>query len=125
MGQIKGLPEANRKHFLDQLAGQSGLKAMARGGILTAPATVLAAEAGDREAWIPINASLRSRSLLMSTARLMGYEARPASRWGAGGGAAAPVVQHITKHYEVHLHGAKQSSAAQAADIARHLAFVG
>lgn len=125
MGQINTLPEANRRHFLDQLAGQGGLKAMARGGILTAPATVLAAEAGDREAWIPINASQRSRSLLMSTARLMGYNARPASQWGAAGGAAAPVVQNITKHYEVHLHGAKQSSAAQAADIARHLAFVG
>ncbi|MFE0651062.1 phage tail tape measure protein [Streptomyces sp. NPDC059534] len=125
MGQIKGLPEANRKHFLEQLAGQGPSKAMARGGILTAPATVLAAEAGDVEAWIPINGSGRSRSLLMSTARRMGYDARPASQWSGGGGAAAPVVQHITKHYEVHLHGAKQSSAAQAADIARHLAFVG
>lgn len=125
MGQINALPEAYKGAFLRQWAGQGGVVAMARGGILTGPAAVLAAEAGDREAWIPINASRRSRALLMSTARLMGYDARPASQWAAGGSSAAPVVQSITKHYEVHLHGAKQSSAAQAADIARHLAFIG
>jgi hypothetical protein len=128
MTQIKGLPEENRKRFLDQLGGQAGgTKAMARGGILTAPATVLAAEAGDREAWIPINPFARSRSLLMSTARLMGYDARPASQLGRARAAAVRRSSSTSPSTTtVHLHGAKQSRAAQAADIARHSAtFVG
>lgn len=53
-----------------------------------------------------------------------GYTARPAGAFGVGGSGSQP-VQQITKHYTINLYGAKQSSADQAADIARHLQFVG
>lgn len=51
-----------------------------------------------------------------------GYMARPAGRFGGGfsGGSGG---QQITKHYTINLYGAKQSSAEQAAEIQRHLAF--
>lgn len=51
-----------------------------------------------------------------------GYSARPADRFGAGA-AAERAVQQITKQYTINLYGAKQSSAEQAAEIQRHLAF--
>ncbi|MEU9415153.1 phage tail tape measure protein [Streptomyces sp. NPDC048272] len=123
MGQINTLPTEFKGRFLAQLVGQAGGTAMARGGILRSP-LVLAGEAGP-EAYIPLNGSMRSRDLLATTARLMGYDARPAGRFGPSGGGASAPVQQITRHTEVHLHGAKQSSATQAADIARHLQFVG
>lgn len=53
-----------------------------------------------------------------------GYTARPAGRMG-GGLSGGQTVQQVTKHYTINLYGAKQSSADQAADIARHLQFVG
>lgn len=50
------------------------------------------------------------------------YAARPAGRFDPGGGGGGP-VQQITKNYTINLYGAKQSSAEQAAEIQRHLAF--
>ncbi|MCY0928300.1 phage tail tape measure protein [Streptomyces sp. H27-H1] len=124
MGQINSLPAEFKGHFLAQLVGQAGGTAMARGGIIRSP-LVLAGEAKVPEAYIPLNGSVRSRDLLATTARLMGYDARPAGHFGPSGGGAGAPVQQITRHTEVHLHGAKQSAASQAADIARHLQFVG
>lgn len=124
MGQINSLPAEFKGKFLQQLVGQAGGTAMARGGIIRSP-LVLAGEAKVPEAYIPLNGSMRSRDLLATTAHLMGYDARPAGRFGPTGGGSGATVQNITKHNEVHLHGAKQSSATQAADIARHLQFVG
>ncbi|MFJ8208092.1 phage tail tape measure protein [Streptomyces sp. NPDC096033] len=51
-----------------------------------------------------------------------GYDARPADRFGASA-AAERAVQQITKQYTINLYGAKQTSAEQAAEIQRHLAF--
>lgn len=124
LGQINSLPEAHKGRFLQQFAGQSGVTAMARGGILSGPGLVLGGEAGVPESWIPIDGSARSRALLAATNRLMGYRAVPAGRFGPGT-AGPPVVQHVTKNITVQLIGAKQSSAEQAADVARHLNFVG
>lgn len=50
------------------------------------------------------------------------YTARPADRFGPGGGGGQP-VQQITKHYTINLYGAKQSGAEQAAEIQRALSF--
>ncbi|MDF6043257.1 phage tail tape measure protein [Streptomyces sp. JH14] len=121
LAQINSLPEANKAAFLKQFAGQTGITAMARGGILGSP-TVLAGEAG-AEAYIPINGSARSRALLATTARMLGYDARPAGRWGSGP-SGAPVTQQVTKHIELHLHGAKQTSGEQAMDVARHMSLI-
>ena len=60
LAQINKLPSVYKSAFLAQWAGQSGAAAMARGGILTRPTAVLAAEAGDVESWIPVNGSSRS-----------------------------------------------------------------
>lgn len=49
------------------------------------------------------------------------YAARPAGRFDPGGGGWPG--QQITKNYTINLYGAKQSSAEQAAEIQRHLAF--
>jgi len=94
--------------------------AMARGGILTRPTTVLAAEAGKTESWIPWDSTARSRALLARTATAFGYHLTPVTARGAG-----PSTQQVTKHTEVHLHGAKQSSAEQLHDVVRHMTFVG
>ena len=123
MGQINSLPAAYRDTFLRQWAGQGGTVAMARGGILRSP-TVIAGEAKIPESYIPINGSARSRALLATTARLMGYDARPAGRWGTGQKVAAP-AQQVTNHTEVHLNGAKQTGAEQAMDVARHMRLIG
>jgi hypothetical protein len=124
-GQLKALPAADTAKFLAQVAGQSGATAMARGGILDRPTTVLAAEAGHRESWIPWDGSARSAKLLATTAAGLGYHLVPAGRYAGSISTAGPSVQHNTRHNEVHLHGAKQSSAEQAADIVRHMSFVG
>ncbi|MEV5592242.1 phage tail tape measure protein [Streptomyces sp. NPDC052496] len=125
LSQINKLPDAYKKVFLAQWAGQGGVTAMARGGILTRPTAVLAAEAGAVESWIPVDGSARSQGLLSRTAGLMGYQLVPAGRYGAARSEPSTVVREIARHTTVNLHGAKQSSAAQAADIARHLTFVG
>ncbi|MFD8949468.1 phage tail tape measure protein [Streptomyces xanthophaeus] len=52
-----------------------------------------------------------------------GYAARPAGNFSSGGGGGS--VQHITKQYTINLYGSKQSSAEQAAEIQRHLQFLG
>ncbi|NEB92453.1 phage tail tape measure protein [Streptomyces bauhiniae] len=121
--QIKALPEANRATFVRQWNAQGGV-AMASGGILSRPTVVLGGEAGVPESWIPWNGSARSRGLLAKTAASMGYQLTPAGRY-QGGPSTTAVAREMTKHIEVHLHGAKQSTAEQAADVARYISFVG
>ncbi|MFJ6235034.1 phage tail tape measure protein [Streptomyces griseus] len=123
MAQITSLPPAYKDTFLRQWAGQGGTVAMAAGGILRSP-TVIAGEARVPESYIPINGSARSRALLATTARMLGYDARPANRWGTAPRTASG-GQQITNHNEVHLHGAKQSTAEQAMDVARHMQLIG
>ncbi|MFJ2162358.1 phage tail tape measure protein [Streptomyces sp. NPDC087856] len=119
--QIKALPAAYKDTFVRQWNGQGGV-AMAAGGILSRPTMVLGGEAGVRESWIPWNGSARSRALLAKTAASMGYQLTPAGRYG-GGTSTAAVAREVSKHIEVHLHGAKQSAAEQAHDIARVISF--
>ncbi|MFG2826118.1 phage tail tape measure protein [Streptomyces sp. NPDC048434] len=125
LAQISKLPSAYKSAFLAQWAGQSGAAAMARGGILTRPTAVLAAEAGDVESWIPVNGSSRSAGLLARTAGLMGYQLIPAGRYGAARDTGQQTVREGDRTTTVNLYGAKQTSGEQARDIARHLAFVG
>ncbi|MFB6977683.1 phage tail tape measure protein [Streptomyces scopuliridis] len=125
MAQINALPSANKAKFLQQFAGQSGVTAMARGGILTRPTTVLAAEAGGAESWIPLNGSARSRQLLAQTGRLMGYRMTPAARYGPAPAGARPVIREGDRIANVTLNGAKQTSAEQAMDIVRHMQLIG
>jgi hypothetical protein len=122
--QISSLPEANKATFVRQWIAQGG-KAMARGGILSRPTMVLGGEAGDRESWIPWNGSARSRALLAKTAAGMGYQLVPAGRYGGGATSSAAIAREVTKQITVNLYGARQTTAEQAADIARHMAFVG
>jgi TP901 family phage tail tape measure protein len=122
--QIGSLPEVNKATFVRQWVAQGG-KAMARGGILSRPTMVLGGEAGDRESWIPWNGSARSRALLAKTAAGMGYQLVPAGRYGGGSVSAAAMAREVTRQITVNLYGAKQTAAEQAADIARHMAFVG
>ncbi|MFE5514453.1 phage tail tape measure protein [Streptomyces sp. NPDC056529] len=126
MGQINSLPEVYKAAFLRQWAGQQGgMVAMARGGILTRPSLVLGGEAGVPESWIPHDGSARSRALLAQTAARLGYRLTPAARYRAAAQAGSGAGTTITKHYEVHLHGAKQSSAEQAMDVARQMSLIG
>lgn len=122
MGQINSLPPEFRQRFVSQLVGQGVIPAMARGGILTSP-MVLAGEAGP-EAYIPINGSSRSRALLAQTAQMLGYDARPASSFGGSGGGGSS-VHHGDRTTHITLNGARQSSAEQLHDLARHLQFAG
>jgi len=122
-GQIKALPAAYKDTFVRQWNQQGGV-AMAAGGILSRPTMVLGGEAGVRESWIPWNSSSRSRALLSKTAAAMGYQLVPAGRYGSAPSTAA-VAREVSKHIEVHLHGAKQSAAEQAHDIARVINFTG
>ncbi|MFD5675621.1 phage tail tape measure protein [Streptomyces sp. NPDC127040] len=57
----------------------------------------------------------------INAGRMPGYTARPAGRFSPSSGGGS--VQHITKQFTINLYGAKQSSAEQAADLQRHLAF--
>ncbi|MFF7982277.1 phage tail tape measure protein [Streptomyces sp. NPDC007901] len=121
--QIKALPALYKDTFVQQWNAQGGV-AMAAGGILSRPTMVLGAEAGVPESWIPWNGSSRSRALLAKTASSMGYQLVPAGRYGAAP-STATVAREVSKHIEVHLHGAKQTAAEQAHDIARVIGFVG
>ncbi|MGW6603331.1 phage tail tape measure protein [Streptomyces sp. NPDC055036] len=125
MAQINALPSANKAKFLQQFAGQGGVTAMARGGILTQPTAVLGGEAGVPEAWIPFDGSSRSRGLLARSAAAMGYRLTPASRYGAAPAGGRPVVREGDRIANVHLYGAKQTSAEQAMDVARHMQLIG
>ncbi len=125
MAQINALPDAYKGTFLKQWAGQGGAVAMARGGILNRPSLVLGGEAGVSESWIPHDGSARSRGLLAKTAAAMGYQLTPAARYARSSPAAGAGGGPVTKHYEVHLHGAQQSSAEQAMDVARHMSLIG
>jgi hypothetical protein len=110
--------------FVQQMAGQ-GI-AMARGGILTQPTMVLAAEAGVPEAYIPLNQSARSRGLLATSAAALGYQLVPAARYAAGGGGSGSgSVPSPSRSTTVNLYGAKQTTGEQVHDIARVLNFVG
>lgn len=130
MPQLQALPDAYKQVFLKQLAGQSGgVTAMAVGGILPdGPGTVFAGERGTGgEAWIPLGMGNRARStaILGDVAGRFGYQLLPAGRFAvaSGGGSSGP--QHITHHKTVHLHGAKQDTATQAADLLRHMVALG
>lgn len=129
MKQIQALPPADSRVLLQQWSQiQSGKGlSFARGGIAADGAGLIHwAERGTGgEAFIPLAMSNRARStgILSAVAGMFGYQLTPvASRPGGGGAGGAT---HITKHNEVHLHGARQTSAEQAADIVRRLAFVG
>jgi TP901 family phage tail tape measure protein len=122
-GAISGLPAANKDTFVRQWVAQGG-KAMALGGVLTSPTMVAGGEAGVPEAWIPLTPTSRSRALLAASAAALGYHLVPASRYAAAPSMSS-MAREFTKHIEINLYGAKQSSAEQAADIARHLTFVG
>jgi hypothetical protein len=122
--QLAGLPSSNTATFLAQLAGQ-GVTAMARGGLLTRPTAVLAAEAGHPEWWIPQNGSARSATLLSAASHAMGYQLVPAGRYAGTGSGGSTTVQHTTTQHEWHLHGAHQSFAEQKADLVRTMNFVG
>lgn len=119
--QIKGVSGSD--HFVQQLRGQG--VAMARGGILTRPTSVLAAEAGVPESYIPWNGSARSAALLAKTAAALGYRLVPAGRYAGSSASTAAVAREVTRQTIVHLHGAKQSMAEQAADLARVVNFIG
>ncbi|MFJ8027460.1 phage tail tape measure protein [Streptomyces sp. NPDC096311] len=122
--QIGSLPAPNKATFVRQWVAQGG-KAMAAGGILSRPTMVLGGEAGDRESWIPWNGSARSRALLAKTASAMGYRLTPAGRYAGGPVSAAAMAREVTRQITVNLYGAKQTTAEQAMDVARHMAFVG
>ncbi|MFD0429420.1 hypothetical protein ACFQ60_22345 [Streptomyces zhihengii] len=96
LGQIQALPEENKAHFLRQWTQQGGGVAMARGGILTRPTAVLAAEAGDVESWIPVNGSPRSRGCCPPphSSWATASPRRPAT--GPPGAAARPASARVT-----------------------------
>jgi TP901 family phage tail tape measure protein len=122
--QISSLPAANKDEFVREWVQQGG-KPMAIGGILTRPTMVLGGEAGVPESWIPWTGTARSRSLLAKTAAAMGYRLTPAGRYASAGVSAAAVAREVTRITNITLNGAKQTSAEQAADIVRHMTFVG
>ncbi|MFE2710635.1 phage tail tape measure protein [Streptomyces mirabilis] len=122
-GAISALPAPNKDTFVRQWVSQGG-KAMALGGILNRPTAVLAGEAG-AEAFIPLNGSPRSRALLAAAAAASGYHLVPASRYASSGYGTPWGGGHGERNTYITLNGAKQSSAEQAADLARHMNFVG
>lgn len=128
--EVQSLPDAYKATFLKQWAGQTGgTVAMASGGILADGSyTVLAGERGTGgEAYIPLGQSNRPRStaILAEAAARMGYQLMPAGRFmtASGGGSSGPM--QVTHHKTVHLHGAKQDAATQAADVLRHMVALG
>ncbi|HEY5834976.1 phage tail tape measure protein [Streptomyces sp.] len=124
MKQISALPSAYKTEFLKEWGGQSGVTAMARGGLLTRPTAVLAAEAGVPEWFIPQNGSARSAALLSAAAAGMGYQLVPAGRW-AGHTSAGGGTTHVDRSQEIHLHAANQSLGEQRADLLRHMEALG
>lgn len=122
--QIGALPDANKVTFVRQWVAQGG-QPMALGGILTKPTPVLAGEAGVPEAFIPLTGTVRSRALLAASAAALGYHLVPASRWASHGYNNLNGAGQGDRITNITLNGAKQTSAEQAADIARHMAFVG
>jgi hypothetical protein len=122
--QIAGLPGPYKDTFVRQWIAQGG-QPMAVGGILTRPTMVLGGEAGVPESWIPWTSTARSRALLAKTASAMGYHLVPAGRYRSSGGSAAALAREVTKQITVNLYGARQTTAEQAHDIARHMQFVG
>lgn len=122
--QIGALPGPNKETFVRQWVSQGG-KPMATGGILSRPTMVLGGEAGVPESWIPWNSSSRSRALLAKTAAAMGYHLTPAGRYTGGAVSASAMAREVTRQITVNLYGAKQSTAEQAMDVARHMSFVG
>ncbi|MCX5601630.1 phage tail tape measure protein [Streptomyces phaeochromogenes] len=125
LSQINSLPDSYKAKFLQQWGGQSGGVAMARGGILNRPSLVLGGEAGVPESWIAHDGSARSRALLAVTAKRFGYGLVPAGRYASAGASASSVAREVSKSITVNLNGARQTSAEQARDVARHLDLVG
>lgn len=124
LGQIRALPAQYRTELLKEVSGQRGATAMARGGILTRPTAVVAAEAGHTESWIPWNGSARSAALLAQTAAAQGYQLVPAGRYAGAGSSGGAAAQQVTKSYSVTLNGAQQSTAEQLHDVVRQMAFI-
>jgi hypothetical protein len=121
--QIGALPAANKDTFVRQWVAQGG-KPMALGGILTQATPVLAGEAGP-EAFIPLTNTARSRALLATTAAAYGYALVPASRYATSAAHGAGCQGHGDRVNNITLNGAKQTTAEQAADLVRHMTFVG
>lgn len=123
LDKINQLPVSYKTEFLKEWAGQQGVTAMAQGGILRQP-TVLAGEAGP-EAYIPINASARSRDLLGQTASLFGYRLVPARQFGPIAVAHPAGPTHLDQSRTIHLHGTHQSLAEQRHDLLRQMTALG
>ncbi|MDX3527136.1 hypothetical protein P1P75_11950 [Streptomyces sp. ID05-39B] len=130
--QVTALPAPNRDTLLRQVAGQGGVTAMARGGILDKPTMVVGGEAGVTESWIPWTDTARSRTLLAQTAAAMGYRLLPAHAvsvtpahppWAGGQAPARTVDNRRTQN--ITLNGAHQSLAEQRADLLRHMTAIG
>jgi hypothetical protein len=122
--QISALPAANKDTFVRQWVAQGG-QPMALGDILTQPTPVLAGEAGVPEAFIPLTRTARSRSLLAASAAALGYHLVPASRYASSGYSGQWMGGRGDRITNITLNGAKQTAVEQAADIARHVNFVG
>ncbi|MEU8688836.1 phage tail tape measure protein [Streptomyces sp. NPDC048665] len=117
--QIKALPDANKATFVRQWIGQGG-QPMARGGILTSATPVIAGEAGP-EAFIPLNGSIRGRSLLATAAAAYGLQLVPARTYAAPVAHAPDCKGHGDHVNNVTINAASQSFAEQKADLMRHL----
>ncbi|MFJ2579963.1 phage tail tape measure protein [Kitasatospora aureofaciens] len=76
------------------------------------------------EAYIPLSAAKRRRStaILGQVADRFGYQLVPARV--VAGGTTSTTSYDQSRSVQVHLHGARQSSQEQLADVVRHLAFV-
>jgi hypothetical protein len=55
----------------------------------------------------------------------MGYQLTPAGRYAGGAVSASDMAREVTRQITVNLYGAKQTTAEQAMDVARHMTFVG
>jgi TP901 family phage tail tape measure protein len=96
---------------------------------IKSPSTVMRDQVGRQLArGVAVGVRMHTPVAIAEVQRMADTAAAVRARGGyghAGGGAppavAAPAVQHITNHREIHLHGAKQTSAEQAADLMRHM----
>lgn len=125
LAQINSLPDAYKIKFLTQWAGQTGVTAMAAGGIIPGGSPIVVGGERDTEAWIPFNGSGRSRALLGQAASAFGYQLVPAGRYASSAPSTAALAREVSKQLTINLYGAKQSTSEQAHDLARLMSFVG
>jgi len=126
---VPDLIQARRDGGLVGYAGGGAIRGYPTGGSVRGPGSgtsdSILARISNGE-YVVKAASVRQYGVAMldqlNAGRLTGYTARPAGGFGAGGSGGQP-VQQITKHYTINLNGSKQTSAEQAAEIQRHLAF--